>query len=468
MKNTRRPSRRFESPFTRGGFEALPQEGKGYFFTAHGRFRGQFIGGTRAIGEVLPTTAVDFWYRSRFVVPPIDFRSVHGMDRFGIKLFGPPSREAVPTRWNLCSVPRTIARPDHKPILLLGGSGVSRMESTGADYAMEFGKCTGARQAGWTKTRDRLPQGDVKFIRAKSRLYDWNLGKFRKAGIPLDPNSGRIRRGKRIDYVIISGTGEQEIHISLRQVKQPASPGRSSLHGREGKVLRFPFPKTTEVQYSRVEKKRIPYYPTRRPTGGNFGGNRYGGSRFYIDEGTSGLHSRQSQIASRRPAHGSGASWNQIRHPSGNPWTFPFRSRNVDAPPAGKILAGSRGTVRSGIPHPTGEPWTFPFGVRSVDPPPATRQLAGSRGASRAWIPHPPGLPKTDPWLYRHARTFQAVSLIRDRIAGARRWSTSTRDIFDSTDYSKMPVYINLVWEPEVAIEIEYTPEVEIDLKEAS
>jgi hypothetical protein len=57
--------------------------------------------------------------------------------------------------------------------------------------------------------------------------------------------------------------------------------------------------------------------------------------------------------------------------------------------------------------------------------------------------------------------------MIRDRIAGSRRWGSQSREIFDTTDTSRLPIYIDLVWDNDVTIEVQYEPEIDIDLEVA-
>jgi hypothetical protein len=131
------------------------------------------------------------------------------------------------------------------------------------------------------------------------------------------------------------------------------------------------------------------------------------------------------------------------------------------------MLGSARGTRLSSIPRPLGEPWTFPFKFRFIESIPAIRKLADSRGSRIFSIPHPEGVYLTDPWRMRIVRTHPALIKILDRISGSKRWGSSSKELFDVTDYTRIPVYIDIVWNPEEIIEIRYEPNIDIDLEVA-
>jgi len=465
MKKNWRPIRRYESPFHGDTYED-PAYGRGYKWEPHGRFKGQRIGGSRRSDAAEPLVSRDFWDRSRNIQPPIDHRKVLGQDRFGGKFFGPQSRESIQVDRVASTSLRSIPRPDFKPQVLLGGEGAIRFEGNGADWSMEFGRTNQFRVAGWIRPREQFPRGEVRFIHLDNHPLSSRLGKFRSAGNPLAPKDTQLRRGKGIRIGVISIAGEPDLPIAQHLIRDVVFPGRADLRGREGNILRFRIPPTIEVTETRTPKVRSPVASIFRPWGGDYGSYRFGSQ---YDERTE-LHAitiRRSTPTQRRPDHGTGSRWIQIRHPQGEAWTLPGTFRSTEAPPADRPLAIGRGTRLASIPRPLGVSWTFPFRFRFIDAPPAARKLATGRGFTASRIPHPEGFAKTDPWRFRLIQTVLTSAMIRDRIAGSRRWGSQSREIFDTTDTSRLPIYIDLVWDNDVTIEVQYEPEIDIDLEVA-
>ena len=465
MKKNWRPIRRYESPF-HGDFYEDPAYGRGYKWEPHGRFKGQRIGGARRSDAAEPLVSRDFWDSSRNVQPPIDHRKTLGLDRYGGKFFGPQSRESVQVDRVASTSLRSIQRPDFKPQVLLGGEGAIRFEGNGADWAMEFGRSNQFRVAGWIRPREQFPMGEVRFIHLDNHPLSSRLGKFRSAGNPLGPKDNQLKRGKRERFGIVSISGEPDLPTEQYIVCSVESPGRADLRGREGSILRFRIPTTSEDTATRTPKARCPLTTIIRPFGGDYGSCRFGAQYDELVEFHA-ISIRKSNPAPARPSHGTGSRWIQVRHPAGEPWTLPGTFRSTEAPPAGRPLAIGRGTRLASIPRPLGVSWTFPFRFRFVDAPPAARKLATGRGATSSRIPHPEGIAKTDPWRFRLIQTVLASAMVRDRVAGSRHWGSQAHAIFDITDTSRLPIYIDLVWDNDVVIEVQYEPDIDIDVEVA-
>ena len=467
MNKIRRQAKRFGSPFVD---ENRYDEtiGRGYFLEPHGRFHGQRIGGQRLNLFKSISIARDFWYRDRVVKAPIDHRLTKGLDRYGAKFFGVPSRQAVQVDRVASKSLRKVQPPDNKTTLLLRVGDVIETPGNGADFAMEFGRVNQFRTAGCNRPPSKYPTGEVKFIGLDTHPYSWRLGYFRFAGIPLEKKPAlQLRRGRsgRFGIVSIAGSNPPTPNTS-HDIRRPDTFGHTYLHGRDGKVVRFPIPFTTEIPASRVTNFSPVIQRVIRTTGGNFGSVRFGNG--YRDQVKIRPAIFKNILSiSRRPNYSVGAYRSNVIHPLGEPLTLPGIFRNVEAPPADRMLASARGTRLSSIPRPLGEPWTFPFKFRFIESIPAIRKLADSRGSRIFSIPHPEGIYLTDPWRMRIVRIHPALIKILDRVSGSRRWGSSSKELFDATDYTRIPVYIDIVWNPEEIIEIRYEPNIDIDLEVA-
>ena len=466
MNKNRRQIKRFESPFLdQSPYD--PTRGRGYPLEPHGRFHGQRIGGQRLSVFYVPPVARDFWYRGRIVPAPIDHRRTKGLDRYGGKFFGTPGREAVQVNRTATTVIRQVRQPDTKPNILLRGGEIIISPGNGADYAMEYGRSNNFRTAGWNKPRSNFHRGEVQFIKLDNHPFSSRLGYFRFAGIPLEKKQSlQLRRAYGGRFGVISVGGEAEVPTALLKTRTPAIAGIPRQLGFGGKVLRFPIPPTQEIPESHTPKSRSVVANIIHPWGGDSGAMRRGVAYDQRVEQHRILF-RQILPISRKPDYGTGSIHRQIKHPEGPPWTLPFLIRIPDVPSASRLLASGRGTKRYGTPHLLGIPWTLPFSLRFIKPPSAAQKLAPSRGSIRFGIPHPAGLPKTDPWRYRITRTNPAFAKILDRISGGRRWGVNSRGIIQSIDTSKLPIYIDVIWDPEEVIEIQYEPEIDIDLEVA-
>ena len=130
-------------------------------------------------------------------------------------------------------------------------------------------------------------------------------------------------------------------------------------------------------------------------------------------------------------------------------------------------MATGRGANIRSIPRSLGVFWTFPFKFRSIEPVPAIFKLSTSRGSITLKTPHPEGIHRTDPWRMRVVLGNTVWAKILDRISVSRRWGLNSWQLFDSTDYTRLPIYIDVVWDPEEIVDINYESEKVIDLEVA-